>query len=309
MPSLTISDAIAQYRDVYLASRNLAPLTRTNYLSDLTDLARYLTEQLQLQTVEQVHRGSLEAYLATLDTRGLKGSSRRRRLAAIKGFFAFLVQQGILPRSPADELRPPARERHQPRVLTEAEYKRLREVVLYADHHRQGDAQQYERRDFAIIELFLQTGLRLAEVAKITLADLQLPEKVAKEGAVGWVRIRGKGRKGRFVTLNYKALKAIKGYLAVRPKLDEPHLFLTKFGRGMGPRAIEQMAAKYLAEAGIGGASVHTLRHTFATQHVKNGTKLDVVRQALGHESLATTSLYVELAREVMDREMQQNAL
>ncbi len=89
----------------------------------------------------------------------------------------------------------------------------------------------------------------------------------------------------------------------------DPRLFPTKFGHGMGPRAIEQMVAKYLTNAGIGGATVHTLRHTFATQHVKRGTKLDVVRQALGHESLATTSLYVELARDVMDREMQQNAL
>ncbi len=310
MTSLTIPDAITRYRDVYLASRNLAPLTRTNYLCDLADLARYLTEQLQLTTVDQVHRRSLEAYLATLDTRGLKGSSRRRRVASLKSFFGFLVDQGILARSPADELRPPERERHQPRVLTEAEYKRLREAVLYADHHRQGDPEQYERRDFAIVELFLQTGLRLSEVSRITLADIQLPEKISPNADdVGWVRIQGKGRKGRFVTLNHKAAKAIKRYLAVRPKLDEPHLFLTKFGRGMGPRAIEQMAAKYLREAGIGGASVHTLRHTFATQHVKNGTKLDVVRQALGHESLATTSLYVELARDVMDRELQQNAL
>jgi site-specific recombinase XerC len=144
----------------------------------------------------------------------------------------------------------------------------------------------------------------------ITLADVKLPEKIGKdEGSVGWVRIAGKGRKGRFVTLNHKAAKAIKRYLAVRPKLDDPHLFLTKFGKGMGPRAIEQMVTKYLAQAGIGGATVHTLRHTFATQHVKRGTKLDVVRQALGHESLATTSLYVELARDVMDRELQQNAL
>ncbi len=69
------------------------------------------------------------------------------------------------------------------------------------------------------------------------------------------------------------------------------------------------MVAKYLKEAGIAEASVHTLRHTFATQHVKRGTKLDIVKQMLGHESLATTSIYVDLAREVMDQEIQQNAL
>src|SRR5215212_700952 len=130
MNALPISDAINQYRDGYLAARNLAPLTRINYLCDLADVARYLTEQLQLRTVDQVHRRYLEAYLATLDTRGLKGSSRRRKVASLKSFFGFLVNQGILERSPADELRPPEREQQQPRVLTEAEYKKLREVVL-----------------------------------------------------------------------------------------------------------------------------------------------------------------------------------
>ena len=162
----------------------------------------------------------------------------------------------------------------------------------------------------APIRQFGPTGLRLSEVSRIALADIQLPEKIGKdEGNGGWLRITGKGRKGRFVTLNYTAAKAVKRYLAVRPKLDDPRLFLTKFGHGMGPRSIEQMVAKSLNQAGIGGATVHTLRHAFAAQHVKRGTKLDVVRQALGHESLATTSLYVELARDVMDREMRQHAL
>jgi integrase/recombinase XerD len=77
----------------------------------------------------------------------------------------------------------------------------------------------------------------------------------------------------------------------------------------MGPRSIQQMVEKRLAEAVIQGASVHTLRHTFATHCVCKGTKLDVVRQVLGHSSLATTSIYVELARDVMDKELQENAL
>ena len=98
-------------------------------------------------------------------------------------------------------------------------------------------------------------------------------------------------------------------HLGSRKHLDNPHLFLTKFGRGMGPRSIQQMVEKRLAEAVIQGASVHTLRHTFATHSVRKGTKLDVVRQVLGHSSLATTSIYVNLARDVMDKELQENAL
>lgn len=95
----------------------------------------------------------------------------------------------------------------------------------------------------------------------------------------------GKGRKQRSVSLNYKACRAIKNYLTIREDEEDTHLFLSKFRKGIGPRGIEKMVDKYLKEARITNASVHTLRHTFATHTIKRGTKLDVVRQALGHES------------------------
>src|SRR5207253_8219742 len=111
------------------------------------------------------------------------------------------------------------------------------------------------------------------------------------------------------VTLNYKACKAVKAYLGVRPKVVDQHLFLSKFMRGMGPRAIQRVIEKHLKEAEIPAAAVHTLRHTFATHHVKKGTNLRVVQEALGHSSLQTTSRYVSLAREVIDEQLEANAL
>ncbi len=298
MSPTTIQEAVEQYLAGYLTARNLAPLTRINYASDLKHLTRYLTEQLQIMTIHQVKPRHLDGYLSTLDAKGLKGSSRRRQVATIRSLFTFLVQQSVLSTSPADFLLPPEREREERRVLTEAEYKRLLAAV------------QHEVRDGAIIELLLQTGIRQSECAGIRLADIQLPARISREaGNVGSLRVWGKGRKNRVVTLNYKACRAIKAYLAVRPRVDEEHLFLTKFERPLGSRSIRNLVTKYLAEAGIADASTHALRHTFATHHVKQGTKLDVVRQALGHESLSTTSLYVGLAREVMDQELQQNAL
>jgi site-specific recombinase XerD len=298
MSSPTIHAAIEQYLAGYLTARNLAPLTRINYASDLKQVARYLTDQLGLVRVDQVRPRHLDGFLVTLDQRGLRGSSRRRKVATIRSLFRFLVQQGILPESPAEEILPPERDQEERRVLTEAEYKRLLGAV------------QHEVRDGAIIELLLQTGIRQSECAGIRLADITLPARVSRdEGNVGMLRAYGKGRKNRVVTLNYKACRALKAYLAVRPKVDEEQLFLTKFEKPLGSRSIRNLVAKYLAEAGIAGASTHALRHTFATHHVKKGTKLDVVRQALGHESLATTSVYVGLAREVMDQELQRNAL
>src|SRR5215210_1671020 len=117
MQPLPIPDAVTQYRDVYLASRNLAYLTRRNYLGDLADVTEHLGDRLGLVTVDQVQHHHLEGYLAVLDQRGLKGSSRRRKVSTIKSFFGFLVQQGTLPVSPADRLLPPERERDERRVL------------------------------------------------------------------------------------------------------------------------------------------------------------------------------------------------
>ena len=160
--------------------------------------------------IDQVQPRYLHGFLVTLDRRGLRGSSRRRKVATIRSLFRFLVQQGILPASPADEILPPEREREERRVLTESEYKRLMAAV------------QHEVRDGAILELLLQTGIRQSECAAIALGDIQLPARVSRdEGNVGSLRVHGKGRKDRVVTLNYKACRALKAYLAVRPKIDE----------------------------------------------------------------------------------------
>jgi integrase/recombinase XerD len=160
------------------------------------------------------------------------------------------------------------------------------------------------------VNLFRGFLARMSDPNKPPVNHVALPTKISKEpGFVGSVSILGKGRKQRSVPLNYKASHAIKNYLAVRPTVDDTHLFLTKFRRGIGARGIEKLVTKHLNEAGIPNASVHSLRHTFATHTIKRGTKLEVVRQALGHESLETTSIYVHLAQEMMDKELQENAL
>jgi len=297
---LDLSDALTQYQTTFMASRNLADATRRHYLIDLADVLRFLKE-LGITTAQQVHRRHLEAYLAELDRRGFKGSTRRRKIAAIRSLFSFLEDQGHLTVSPAAKLIPPEQERPQPRVLSKAEYERLRDQVKTYGNNR----------DEAIIEVLLQTGMRLSELTRLSVQDLELPAKISRDQAhVGTVTILGKGRKTRTLTLNYKAVSALKRWLTVRgDSTNPPHLFLSNFKNGMTPRAIEHAVEKYLKLAGIQHASVHTLRHTFATHHVKNKTSLRSVQQMLGHASLKTTEIYVHLARDQMDKEMQDNAL
>lgn len=163
---------------------------------------------------------------------------------------------GVISVNPVRGIPRPKQEVHEPRVLTEAEYRSLQEACR--DH--QGDR--------AIIELFLQTGLRLSEVANLALLDVQVPTD-GNPSSIGAVRVKGKGRKERSVTLNWKACQAIAAYLAERPATDCPSLFLSKSGSALSGRAIQRIVKKYMSKAGITDASVHTLRHTFATHMVR----------------------------------------
>lgn len=136
-----------------------------------------------------------------------------------------------------------------------------------------------EPRDAAIIEVLLQAGIRLAELCGLTMDDAALSTQITEDsGDLGNIRVAGCGRSEWVVALNWKACEALQAYPLMRRASDDPHLFLTKFGTGMSPRSVEYLVAKYIDQAGIRNASVQTLRHKFATHHVRRGSRLEVVR-------------------------------
>ena len=182
--------------------------------------------------------------------------------------------------------------------MTEEEYQRL----LRACSHR--------ARDAAMIELFLQTGMRLSELARLQLHDIYIPKRISPDPEhTGSARIKRKGGKTETIPLNHKACKALAAYLKVRIDAGYAALFLSQFKQPMSTRAIQQRVEKYLTEAGIAGASVHTLRHTMATHHVARGTDLKTVQETLGHADLATTTIYVSLAKTAQRKALQEHAL
>ena len=206
MPSTTAAlvslwDCFLDYQRTYMALRNFAEATRRGYASDLRLFIRYLTEECAVNAVQAVERTHVHGYFAELDRRGQAGATRVRKLAAVKSFFGHCEDTGLIERSPAKGIPRPKREVREPRVLTEVEYRRLQETC---------DA---SLRDRGIIELFLQTGLRLSEVANLTVGDLELPAG-REQGWIGAVSVTGKGRKCRTVTLNSKACDALRAYLA-----------------------------------------------------------------------------------------------
>ena len=181
----TLVEGLACYERLYMPSRNFTPKTRLDYHNDLADLLAF-AGKLGHERLDQVSLRDLEAYLAELDRRGLAGASRKRKTYAIKSFFAFLYHSSYLAHDPAERLIPPRSEQKEPRVLTKKEYETLLRVC---SHHP---------RDSAIVELLLQTGIRLAELTRLQTHDVELPARIGRDAeALGRMHILGKGRKER----------------------------------------------------------------------------------------------------------------
>jgi len=150
--------------------------------------------------------------------------------------------------------------------------------------------------DASIIEVLLQTGMRLSELATLTVGDLELPARISRApDNTGSAPVRRKGGKLDTIPLNYKACQVLPAWLKARPKVPFDDVFVSRFRTPMTARAIQNTVAGYMREADIKGASVHNLRHTMATHHVACGTDLKTVQETLGHASLATTTIYAQL--------------
>ncbi len=293
----TLEQGLALFETVGMPARNLSARTRREYRNDLADLVVFLAER-GVTEIANVRLGDLESYQAEMDRRGYKPSTRERKTYAIKSLFRFLEHQGVIAENVASGLVPPRPEKREPRSLSEEEYQRLLRVC------------SHEPRDAAIVEVLLQTGMRLSELAGLTLTDAEIPKRITRNpDNTGTVRVLRKGGKTQLIPLNYTACQALAAWLKVRPEVDHDALFVTKFKAQMSPRAIQYRVKKYLDEARIKGASVHTLRHTMATHHVARGTDLKTLRETLGHADLATTSIYVSLAKKAQRQALQAHAL
>lgn len=295
---MDLNTLLDEYETVYLPAKNAAPRTRVEYGRDLRQFVDFLAGR-GVAEVDQIGLRELNGFLAHLEGLGLSGSSRRRKTYTLKSFFNFLEEHRHTRENVAHRLVPPQVESREPRVLSDEEYQRLQLQV------------RGQHRDAAIIELMLQTGIRLGELAKLTLGDVRLPTKITVDPEhTGELRVRqGKGRKDRYIDLNYKVCWALKAYLETRPPVPSPALFVSKFKRAMTPRGIQKRLEKHLIAAGISEAHPHSLRHTAGTHLIAAGASPRTVQELLGHKSLATTSLYISLARKQSKKDVQAYAL
>jgi len=273
-----------------LVSRNVSPKTRTAYRTDLTQFIAFLREtNLAVDRPDQVERADVTEFLAALAAKRRTGVTRARKLASLRSFFAYLVAERLLDVSPAEHVSMPKKERRERVWLRPDEYMRLLSAAG-------GNA-----RDFSILQLFLQTGVRVSEMASLTIADVSL-------GADPRITVQGKGKKERVIPLEKKGVQSLKNYLAQRPDVVDQHLFLNYQGRGLSDRGIKKLLEKYRVKADIGKTfGCHSLRHSFGTLKAAQGVPVTQLREWMGHTNLTTTQLYIHASeaaggRKIMER-------
>jgi site-specific recombinase XerD len=262
----------------HLKTQGRSSATVLAYGKDIEQLKDFLGE-LERNKVHEISTKDLQAFMAKLSKEGYTPKSISRKTNSTKTFFRFLKINDFITDDPALLLEHPKFEMKPPRILTKTEYRALR------------DAARSDTRMSAIIELLLQTGIRIGELARLQLSDIKFGNQKTGELHVP----AGESYPERTVPLNKAAEAALKRYVEIRPKSKNETLFVTKTGRPLLVRNIRTAIDRYFKLAGIKDAKVNDLRHTFVAHHLMSGTSLVLVSKLAGHKRLATTEKYLNL--------------
>ena len=301
---------IKEYLYYMLTIKGRSPRTVQAYYTDLALFFRYLyriknksksefiqeidISDLNIDFVRSVTLSDIYEYMNyVLSERSNNSTTRARKASTIRSYFRFLTTKAnLLQDDPAKSLETPSIKKSLPKYLTLEESIELLASV---------DGTQFER-NYCIMTLFLNCGLRLSELVGINLTDIKN----------NTLRVLGKGNKERQVYLNEACISAIDKYLLVRKDLTvkELHknaLFISKNGTRLGPRSVQLIVTKFLETAGLAGRgfSTHKLRHTAATLMYQHGNvDIRVLKDILGHESIATTEIYTHVSSGQMEKAM-----
>ncbi len=292
-----MNDLIKEFQVYKQVQEGLSKNTIKNYGRDINELFKYLKQNKNIiitaETIQHITKKDLEMFIAYIADKGNSKTTRSRKISSIKEFFKYLhEEERIIENNPAITLKNPKLDKKLPVYLKLNEAKRLLDAV-------EG---KHKERDYAILTLFLNCGLRLSELVNINIDDLK----------DNMLRIRnGKGSKDRDIILNDIAIKAVKDYLEVRLKnKGEKALFLSNRNKRISTRNVQEMVKKYIEKAKLNKKySVHKLRHTCASLLHQNGVDIRDIQELLGHEDLSTTSIYTHLNKEKMKKAVAANPL
>ncbi len=280
---------LERFEDYLRFERGLSPTTASAYATDLAQFVAYL-EANGFDSPTRVDANDLREFIYLLKESGRAPSSIRRKISALRSYFGFLQAEGNIESDPSELLEGPKARRSLPTFLTRSEV----EALLVPPDVEDALA----LRDWAILEFMYATGVRISELVRLRVRDLDIDE--------GLVRVIGKGSKERIVPFGRAAREALLRYLDdVRPSLSEGGvgqtagiLFLGRRGKALTRKGAWDIVRRKVAAAGIQkSVTPHTLRHTFATHLLEGGADIAAVQEMLGHADISTTQIYTHLDR------------
>jgi len=277
---MPLRDHIREYISYVRVEKGLAKNSLEAYERDLRKLAVWADKNaLDLLTLS---RTDLREWLMDLSRARISENSKRRLMSAVRGFYKFLMTDGHITKSPAEDLDTPQKSFYLPRFLSQSEIEQLLSTP--------DTSTETGLRDRAILELMYACGLRISELRDVKLGDIDID--------AGILTTTGKGSKTRRVPVGSSAIEWVQSYLIKRRKhenVENRILFVTPLGRPLNRQMVHKMIKGYAETCGLEGVSPHTLRHSFATHLVQNRADIRSVQQMLGHADISTTQIYTHI--------------
>lgn len=263
----------------YLKDQGKASATILAYGKDIAQLIEYLSKK-QLTQATSVLPEHIEGFKEYLAANKYLTKSISRKLNSIKTLFRWLKTEGLINEDPASSVPHPKYELTPPRILGKMEYRALR------------DAARDDPRAATIVEVLLQTGMRIGELSRLELEEISDKE----------IKIKAyESHLARIVPLNQAAKKALERYLNFRPKTKTKNVFVTKTGRPLLIRNIRSVINRYFRIADIRGATINSLRHTFIAHQLMSGASVVLIQKLVGHKRLSTTEKYLDLVKDKVE--------
>jgi len=272
-----IKQSIATFRS-HLAKQGRASATILAYSKDIEQLADFVAKSGKTN-LKEVTKEDIDAFKDNLAENNYTTKSISRKINSIKSFFVFVLANGLITENPSTGVSHPKYDIKPPRILNKIEYRALR------------DACREDYRMAGIVELLLQTGMRISELANLKLNDI--------DRNTNQITIRAyESHPERVIPLNQPAKESLDKYIETRPKSANTSVFITKTGNAFLIRNIRSNLDRYFHIAGIENAKVNDLRHTFIAQQLTSGSPLVYISKLVGHKRLSTTEKYLEFISE-----------
>ncbi len=264
----------------YLNSQGKSNFTIIAYKKDLEQFSGFLSSK-EINDIREVKKDNIDAFIAKLITDNYTKKSASRKLNSIRTFFRFLKNEGVVEQNPSLDVSHPKYVQSPPRIFSKLEYRALRDFA------------KEDVRTYALVEILLQTGIKIGELAGLKLSDLN--------ETVLHIKSYGKGPE-RDVPLNKAVKKAVEDYLKIRGSSKDDHLFITRTGHPLLIRNIRQIISRCFREVGVENATVNDLRNTFIAHQLMNGASVEYIAKLVGHKRLSSTERFLNLVKEEAEK-------